>query len=446
MSTLRSRLVWLVPFGLLAVGVPLAWQGTAARDLLPPGLGGGGPGAGDDALAKVRAIGSAEAPAPSASAAAPSPSLRGLDLSKLAFDDEGVTAPLEGGRLARLSLDPAVQRAALDVLAANHVPEGAIVVADAESGRVLAYANHVESGPARDLCAEAGAPAASVFKIVTSAALVGRGKAGPDTRACYSGGEQRLYLRDLEPNPARDRWCTTLSGALGRSLNTVFARFADEKLDKRSLEETAKALGFGRAPAFDLPVAPSTLDVPDDRLGFARTAAGFWHSSLSPVHGAELAATFARGGEPVRLRLVDAVVTGKRAEPVPAGRSLPRAVDAETARAVARMMEHTVTEGTGHRAFHDRAGRPFLGDLPVAGKTGTLTDAKAQKYYSWFVGFAPSRPVAGVKPVAFAVLLANGPVWKVKANTVAREVLRTHFAGAGVKGVTAPSPPRVARR
>jgi len=74
----------------------------------------------------------------------------------------------------------------------------------------------------------------------------------------------------------------------------------------------------------------------------------------------------------------------------------------------------------------------------VAGKTGTLTDDHAQRFYTWFTGFAPSHPVPGVRPIAVAVLVVNGPSWRVKANVVARQVLQAYFAEQKVPGVARP--------
>jgi cell division protein FtsI/penicillin-binding protein 2 len=123
----------------------------------------------------------------------------------------------------------------------------------------------------------------------------------------------------------------------------------------------------------------------------------------------------------------------------PESRPLGRIISARTAEQVTRMMENTVAEGTSRKAFHDPRGKSFFPQLPIAGKTGTLTDEKAGRFYTWFSGFAPSRPIANVEPVAIAVLAVNGANWKVKANTVAREVLRAYFAGQDVPGVTAPT-------
>src|SRR5205085_2770615 len=58
---------------------------------------------------------------------------------------------------------------------------------------------------------------------------------------------------------------------------------------------------------FDVKVAQSTITLRDDDVGFARTAAGFWNTTLSPFQAANVATTMANGGEMIRLSLVAAV-------------------------------------------------------------------------------------------------------------------------------------------
>jgi cell division protein FtsI/penicillin-binding protein 2 len=197
-------------------------------------------------------------------------------------------------------------------------------------------------------------------------------------------------------------------------------------------------------------VQDSALHFPEDQLGFARTAAGFWNTTLSPVHAAWLSATIARSGEPVRPSLVAEVTDdeGKVIWVAPTGLAQKRAIKDETAKAVATMMDATVSDGTSYRAFHDARGRSFLPGVAVAGKTGTLTDATAKRFYTWFTGFAPSKPYTGAgaqeymgpapKQVAVAVLVVNEPTWHVKANVLARETLRAYFASQKLQGVTMP--------
>lgn len=388
--------------------------------------------------------------AAAAAAVAPAPpTLTGIDLLKIDVKDQGATAPLPDKKTARLAIDPVLQRAADEVMSAHHLPEAAVVMIDVETGKVIAYASHVEKGPKRDLAIEATAPAASVFKIITATSLVENAGVTPEDRHCYSGGEQRLNAQDLVPDPKRDRWCTTVAGAMGRSINTVFARLAVAHLKPPQLEDTAKALGFGAPLPFDVPVQASAEHFPEDQLGFGRTAAGFWNTTLSPLHAAWLGAAIARGGEPVRPVLVtDVVEDGKVRWTAPTSLAQRRVMKPDTAHALTTMMDMTVSDGTSYKAFHDQKGRAFLPGVAVASKTGTLTDATNQRYYTWFAGFAPSKPIvfepskdghepAQPRKVSFGVLVVNGPKWTIKANVLAREVLRTYFAEQKVPGVTA---------
>jgi peptidoglycan glycosyltransferase len=175
--------------------------------------------------------------------------------------------------------------------------------------------------------------------------------------------------------------------------------------------------------------------VPDDPLGFARTAAGFWNTTLSPIEAIAMMTTVANRGETVRPVVVESVTDGAMVlYKAPERQVVRHAIKPETADAVTTMMEATVAGGTSYRAFHDTDGKPFLPNIPVAGKTGTLTRAETRQYYTWFVGFAPSRQ----PEVAIAVLVVNQPNWRVKANVVARDVLRAYFAKKGAPGVTKP--------
>ena len=378
------------------------------------------------------------------------PPLAGLDLTALTMGDGGATAKLPEGRVAHLTIDPVLQKVADSVMSIHHVPEASVVLMDVQTGKILVYANHIEKGPPRDLAVEATAPAASVFKIVTASALVEQAGATADQRECYSGGEQRLTEKDLVPDPKRDKWCTTLGGAMGRSLNTVFARLALKHLKPASLEAQAKAYSFGGTLPFDVAVQPSAEHFPEDTLGFARTAAGFWNTTLSPIHAAWLSATVARGGEPIRPVIVSEVAneSGKVTWTAGGPSTMKRVVKQTTAEAVTTMMETTVADGTSFKAFHDPHGQAFLPGITVAGKTGTLTDGTTQRFYTWFTGFAPSKPVSvadGDSPattpprqVAIGVLVVNQPTWTIKANLLAREVLRAYFAEQKVPGVTTP--------
>ncbi|MEI8255848.1 MAG: penicillin-binding transpeptidase domain-containing protein, partial [Deltaproteobacteria bacterium] len=327
-------------------------------------------------------------------------------------------------RRAVLTVEPAWQRAIQALMETYQIPRASVVVLDTDTGRVRAYVSRGEPG-AGDLALDPTPPAASVFKIVTASALVQRG-VGENAVTCFSGGFHALRATDLVANPARDRDCISLAEAFGRSANTVFARRAIERLTPPDLLATAHAWGYGESVPFDAPVTLGTIDVPEIALDFARTAAGFWHSHLSPMHGAVIAQGIARGGEMQRPFIID---TLQDAEGNTVATGAPqvwrRAVSPEVALAVSRMMVHSVSEGTAFHAFHDAAGRAFLPGVDVGGKTGTLTGDRPFRAYTWFVGNAANPATR----VSLAVMVANGPVWRVRAATLARQVMQIVYHG-----------------
>src|SRR5690606_35942945 len=214
--------------------------------------------------------------------------LSGLDLLRLDVRPGRVTSPLPGGRTAELTLDPVVQRAAERVMQRYRVPEAGVVAIAPKTGEVLAYASHVAEGTPFDVNLRAEAPAASVFKVVTGAALVETGGLSHETEQCYRGGRSNITADELREDPERDKWCATLGIAMGRSLNVVFGRLAQKNLVPEDVIKMGGAFGFGAPVPFALANEPPLINVPDDPLEFARTAAGFWNTSLSPLAAASL--------------------------------------------------------------------------------------------------------------------------------------------------------------
>lgn len=347
----------------------------------------------------------------------------GLDPSRAHAERGGeYTVDLPDGRRAALTVEPAWQRATAALLERHALPMASVVVLDTATGRVLVWASR---GATHDISRAAEAPAASVFKIVTSSALLEEGLSEREP-TCWSGGFHALTMRDLMSDPRRDRECSTLPEAFARSINTVFARRALELLSPPRIQSTARQWGFGEAVPFDAPVAASEVRVPVETLAFARTAAGFWNSTLSPLHGALLAQGIARGGEMTRPWIVSSI-RNAQGETLAVGgeHAWRRAVSPEVAAALGRAMARTVSEGTGFHGFHDEAGRAYLDGVTVGGKTGTLTGSEPYRAFTWFVGNAEG---AG-RRLSLAVMVANGPLWRVKAPTLARQVLQIALRG-----------------
>jgi cell division protein FtsI/penicillin-binding protein 2 len=345
--------------------------------------------------------------------------LQGLSLWKKAkLVDGAYVATTADGKTVRLTIDPELQ-AQMDKLLRTYKPQGAAIVAlDPKTGKVLALSEYGEGQATKPLY-----PAASVFKIITGAALIEKG-VNPDVETCYHGGMHGIVGNLLKDKPGLDRRCLSLSMALAKSANVVFAKMAVKHLDGVALRKEAEQFLFNR-PMFDQPVEQSTANIPDSGLDFAKSAAGFGQVKLSPMHAALIAAAVGNGGiaeEPSMIEDVDGT-------DVPPTGSL-RLLNPETAGTLRDMMKLTVSEGTASSSFRERH-RYILGDIAVAGKTGSLSNHQRPfKDYSWFVGFAP----ADDPKIAVAAVVVNGLKWRIHAPFIAREALKAYLVGYGPLG------------
>lgn len=428
-----------IPRSLLVGGILLA-GGAALAALLRTG-----PPAEDETAAAGPAPAAApvETPPPVAEPAPPVESARApsgpidiervrlmLDPGQAIVEGDRLVQPLPDGSKVVLSLRPEAQEKLRALFDKYDVPVGAAVAIEAATGRVVAFVSRSRAPAERPAALDASFPAASVFKLVTTAALLEDSRLDGTARVCYRGvsGTRRLSAKDIEEELVEGTEgvvCDTLADGVAKSLNPVLARLAYEHLTPRTLLRYAERFAFGRAVPFDLPLDVSPLEIPQDKLEFARTAAGFWHVGLSPTHGAVLAQVIANRGRMLRPTMIDAVVTSDgrevwRAKP----QELRRVLDEATAAALGTMMVRTVDAGTARRDFTDPQGQTFL-SYPVAGKTGSLANPNPFMAYSWFVGYAPAgNPPPDTPVYAVAALVVNEERWRIKAPLVARETLR----------------------
>jgi len=338
---------------------------------------------------------------------------------------------LGDGHRIMLTLDPVLQQSALTIFENREVPYAGAVMLDLRDNAVLILAGHSSMDPdvePVEIVASAWAPAASTFKLVTTAALLEGGTVTPSTRACFSGGLHGIEDEMLIDDPARDTRCETLSSAIAHSYNLVIAKLAHKHLEQQSLVDIAHALQFETQIPFEYTVERSPAHIPADPIERAKVAAGFWNVDLSPMHAATMASIFARGGIYQPPHIIDQVVGPEGDDLTPARPKPARTISSNTALAVGEMMRDTTTSGTARKSFIDPQGKPYVLDTLVAGKTGSLTGKRAPYLnYNWFIGYAPAdRP-----EIAFAVLLANEPKWRIKAHYAARRLVQIYLERRG---------------
>lgn len=353
------------------------------------------------------------------------PRLSSLSELRRAEAAEGIL-DLESGEKVVFAFDPRLQSEARKIIEELRVPWGSLVAVHPKTGRVLALAGHSEIDDSGDqLPLRATFPAASLFKVITSAAAVEESGVTGQYKVNYRGGDHTLTRANFQANSRTDGKSMTLKEALGKSCNPVFARIALGDLAPSALERYSRSFGFNSPIPFEFDLQTSTFSVETDDYSIARTAAGFGRVNLSPLHAALITASIANRGIMMRPFIVDRVEDSKgtvlyRAEVM----EYKQAVLPGTAQSLMTMMQETTTNGTAKRYFKEMLSRRFPG-IEIAGKTGTLRGLDPEGTYFWFVAALPAKD-----PELVVSALVIDPGYRgVKGTLIASRFIARYLGG-----------------
>jgi len=352
--------------------------------------------------------------------------------SKIEYDPsrDRYIQKLADGRTAILSLEPKIQRRIVRAMNNATEPGEAAVVIDPSTGRVLAMADDGNEEHGQGLSRRAFAWAASTFKLITAASLFEHSSITPASESCIHGGGQSVQEELLADNRELDTLCMSFQRAMALSANVVFARYADRRLTPEQLTETAERFGFNSKIPFEMPVEISRFKAPSERLEFARAAAGFQHSRMSPLHGAMIEAAIANEGRMMLPTMVESIVDAEGNivwEHTPIEwRVVLSAAQAERMREV---QATTCTTGTARTEFLHRPGWPS--SVQMWGKTGTLLNRRADgttpsdpRMYKWFTGIARKDD----QEIAVTSLVVQHPSWQISGSYLASEAVLGMFS------------------
>ena len=344
-------------------------------------------------------------------------------LSDIYWEGNIAYVNLPNNEKARLSLNRDIQTTIENSMKAHPVPHGGAVAIEPNTGRILAIVSASNDRPrVENYAAHALAPSASVFKLITAAALLEKGSVDTQARVCYSGGSSALSESDVRGNPATDNTCATLEQAIGHSINAVMARLAYQHLSKEDLEKIALKFAFNREIPTEFDTDVSQAEFVTDDIERAKSAAGFWHVNLSPMHGALIGAAIQNHGVMMTPIIIDEITNGS-------GQSVYRAkprpwlvtMSASNADMLSKMAENTTREGTARKAFANRKG--WRKNVRVAGKTGTLSNKRPYYTFNWFVGWGSDNKGR----IAVGALVVNTGEWWIKGSDVAARAMGAYF-------------------
>ncbi len=360
---------------------------------------------------------------------------------------KGWGQPPQPGTKIWLTMDVRLQKAAEEALAGK---TGAAVVIDPRNGEILALASSPSFNPER-LCGQVSPaemqaltndprrpflerahmghyPPGSTFKMVTLLAALQRGVVTPSTTVNCTG-EYRIGTRIACCWKTGGHGVVGVVRAVAESCDVFFFE-AGRRLGIDVLKETAHELGLETETGVDL-LPREVPSVVPGRVWKERRYHEQWYQGdtinaaigqgyilLTPIALARLTATVASEGTQVwphvlrKMEGEDETTTRLRTQPTG---TVP--IEKRWFALLREGMRGSVqwSSGTGHAAD--------LGDVGVAGKTGSAEVKKGLPEHAWFTGFAPFEH----PEIACTVLIEYGGHGGASAAPVARQIMRTYF-------------------
>jgi peptidoglycan glycosyltransferase len=331
----------------------------------------------------------------------------------------------------RLTIDPAIQRAAAQALGSR---TGAVVALDPRTGEVLAMVSvptfdpgaiatngdqlvKDPTSPLLNRATQGLYPPGSTFKTVTAISALENGVMTPQTSVTCSG----QYVVDGFPiscnNVPQGNGTYPFKNAFTYSVNAIFAQVG-VALGWDRLQATAERLGFGQAINFTLDTAPTQITNPGSALTktlLANTAFGQGELLTTPLEMATIAAAIANGGVLASPHLGLSVMDGNTVVTRLEQPTFTRLISADVASTLNDFMVSVVDAG--------QASGVAVQGVKVAGKTGTAETGSGTSH-AWFIAFAP----ADNPTIAVAVIAEDGGRGSVVAAPIAGAVIKAALA------------------
>ena len=291
----------------------------------------------------------------------------------------------------------------------NHAAAGSVIIMNPRTGEILAMANEPTFNPnayrqsgeleRRNRAVQDLYEPGSTFKVITASAAIEERVMPVDTLIDTNPGQIRIGSDVV--HDTTNHGVLSFEDVIVESSN-VGAIKIGFKVGTGRLSRYVSLFGFGHAVSRDFPSeSPGIVWNPDrwTERALASVSMGY-QIGVTPLQMVTAVSAIANGGELIEPRVIRAVSQDNRRYAVEP-RVLRRAVSAETASVMTRIMEGVVERGTAEAAR--------MAGYTIGGKTGTaakLIDGRYSHsdYNASFVGFIPSR-----NPAVAIIVVIDSP-------------------------------------
>lgn len=311
----------------------------------------------------------------------------------------------------KLTIDYHIQKICEQIMD-KHLPKGAVIVADAKNGDILAMAsrpNFTQDNLATYLNSTNGElinrailsyDIGSIFKIVTTVAALNEGLISPD-HEILCPGKHKIADREFYCHKIDGHGLISFRHGFAYSCNIPFY-ILSQKLGMEKIHEYATILGFGKQvlniqlgeSSGCIPSSPDTL--PGE---VANASIGQGKVQVTPLQVANMLCTIVNDGVSKQLNLVDSIVGEDGLYLIDKKAQHDRQViPQDVARTIKQLMIDVVDMGSGTMS------KPS--NLTAGGKTSSAETGWYQNgqmlVHGWFAGFFPAE-----KPRYICVVLAE---------------------------------------
>jgi len=341
-------------------------------------------------------------------------------------DKEYILTSGETTYQVKSSITPGLQAFILDRIDRKNSRHFGFIAMEPVTGRILSMVSYDRTSKDSNICITPDYPAASLFKIITAAAVIEKYGFNGNTPVTFNDNKYTLYKRQLNDRVTRYTNHITFAESFAGSVNPVFGKLGQNRLGKSALENYAAAFGFNQSFNFEMPLRPSTVSISDVPYNCAEIASGLNNDTLiSPMHGAMIVSSIVNNGKLIEPTIIDEINDHGQVLYQQSSRQVSEVIKPSTAGKLKELMNKTIVSGTASKSFAKFKKDTVLSRLGIGGKTGSINNNAKHLKYDWFAGFAEEKD--GSKKIVVSVLVVHQDKIGTRAASYSRMAIKEYF-------------------